>query len=79
MKVMFLHVHKGQAIQMVDKVVRKPSDFAGTKIRIPTRTGAWVLEALGAAPVSIPVPDLPQALSKKVVDGALIPREIIHP
>ena len=62
-----------------DKVVRKPSDFAGTKIRIPTRTGAWVLEALGAAPVSMPVPDLPQALSKKVVDGALIPWEIIPP
>lgn len=77
MKVMFLHVHQGQAIHMVDKVVRKPSDFEGTKIRIPTRTGAWVLEAMGAAPVSMPVPDLPQALSKKVVDGALIPWEII--
>ena len=79
MKVMFLHVHQGQAVHMVDKLVRKPSDFAGTKIRIPTRTGAWVLEALGAAPVSIPVPNLPQALSKKVVDGALIPWEIIPP
>ena len=79
MKVMFLHVHQGQAVHMVDKLVRKPSDFAGTKIRIPTRTGAWVLEALGAAPVSMPVPDLPQALSKKVVDGALIPWEIIPP
>ena len=79
MKVMFLHVHQGQAVHMVDKLVRKPSDFAGTKIRIPTRTGAWVLEALGAAPVSMPVPDLPQALSKKVVDGALIPWKIIPP
>ena len=79
MKVMFLHVHQGQAVHMVDKLVRKPSDFAGTKIRIPTRTGAWVLEALGAAPVSMPVPNLPQALSKKVVDGALIPWEIIPP
>ena len=79
MKVMFLHVHQGQAVHMVDKLVRKPSDFAGTKIRIPTRTGAWVLEALGAAPASMPVPNLPQALSKKVVDGALIPWEIIPP
>ena len=79
MKVMFLHVHQGQAVHMVNKLVRKPSDFAGTKIRIPTRTGAWVLEALGAAPVSMPVPNLPQALSKKVVDGALIPWEIIPP
>jgi TRAP-type C4-dicarboxylate transport system substrate-binding protein len=78
-KVMFLHVHAGQAIHMVDKPVRAPADLAGTKIRIPTRTGAWVLEALGAAPVAMPVPELPQALSKKVVDGALIPWEIIPP
>lgn len=76
-KVMFLHVHAGQGIQMADKEVRKPDDLKGLKIRIPTRTGAWIIEALGAAAVSMPVPDLPQALSKKVVDGALIPWEII--
>jgi TRAP-type C4-dicarboxylate transport system substrate-binding protein len=79
MKVMFLHVHAGQAIHMVDKEIRKPSDFEGLKIRIPTRTGAWIIEALGAAPVAMPVPGLPQALSKKVVDGAFIPWEIIPP
>jgi TRAP-type C4-dicarboxylate transport system substrate-binding protein len=76
-EVMFLHVHAGQAIQMVDKLVRKPADLAGLKMRIPSRTGAWVIEALGATPVGMPVPQLPQALSKKIVDGALIPWEII--
>ncbi len=79
LEVMFLHVHAGQAIHMVDKLVRKPEDFAGLKMRIPTRTGAWIIEALGAAPVGMPVPELPQALSKKVVDGAFIPWEIIPP
>ncbi|MDH4189810.1 MAG: TRAP transporter substrate-binding protein [Betaproteobacteria bacterium] len=78
-KVMFLHVHAGQAIHMVDKLVRMPDDLKGLKMRIPTRTGAWLIEALGAAPVGMPVPDLPQALSKKVVDGAFIPWEIIPP
>src|SRR5512134_2001809 len=78
-KVMFLHVHAGQGIQMAEKEVRKPDDLKGLKIRIPTRTGAWIIEALGAAAVSMPVPDLPQALSKKVVDGAFIPWEIIPP
>ena len=77
--VLFLHVHAGQAIHMVDKEVRKPDDLKGLKMRIPTRTGAWVIEALGAAPAAMPVPDLPQALSKKVVDGAFIPWEIIPP
>jgi TRAP-type C4-dicarboxylate transport system substrate-binding protein len=74
---LFLHVHAGQGIQMVDKLVRKPDDLKGLKMRIPTRTGAWIIEALGASPVGMPVPDLPQALSKKVVDGAFIPWEII--
>jgi TRAP-type C4-dicarboxylate transport system substrate-binding protein len=78
-KVMFLHVHAGQGIQMAEKEVRKPDDLKGLKMRIPTRTGAWLIEALGAAAVSMPVPALPQALSKKVVDGALIPWEIIPP
>lgn len=76
-KPLFLHVHAGQAIQMVDTAVKKPEDLAGKKVRIPTRTGAWAIEALGANPVGMPVPELPQALSKKVVDGALIPWEII--
>jgi TRAP-type C4-dicarboxylate transport system substrate-binding protein len=78
-KVMFLHVHAGQAIHMADKEVRKPDDLKGLKMRIPNRTGAWIIEALGASAVSMPVPDLPQALSKKVVDGALVPWEIIPP
>lgn len=78
-KVMFLHVHAGQAIHMVEKEVRSPDDLKGMKMRIPTRTGAWIIEALGAAPVAMPVPALPQALSKKVVDGAFIPWEIIPP
>lgn len=78
-KVMFLHVHAGQGIQMAEKEVRKPDDLKGLKMRIPTRTGAWIIEALGAAPAAMPVPDLPQALQKRVVDGALIPWEIIPP
>lgn len=76
-KVLFNHVHAGQGIQMVDAEVHEPADLEGKQMRIPTRTGAWVIEALGASPVSMPVPDLPQALSRKVVDGALIPWEII--
>ncbi|MGO4917144.1 TRAP transporter substrate-binding protein [Pseudogemmobacter sp. W21_MBD1_M6] len=79
MEVMFLHVHAGQALHMANKLVRSPADLVGTKLRVPTRTGAWVIEALGASPAAMPVPELPQALSKGVVDGAMIPWEIIPP
>ncbi|QIE55219.1 TRAP transporter substrate-binding protein [Pikeienuella piscinae] len=78
-EVMFLHIHAGQGIHMRDTPVHKPEDLVGKKLRIPTRTGAWVIEALGATPVGMPVPELPQALQKGVVDGAFIPWEIIPP
>ncbi len=79
LEVMFLHVHAGQAIHMRDTPVHSPEDLVGKKMRIPTRTGAWIIEALGASPAAMPVPELPQALSKGVVDGAFIPWEIIPP
>jgi TRAP-type C4-dicarboxylate transport system substrate-binding protein len=78
-EVMFLHVHAGQGLHMRDKLVRSPADMAGIKLRVPTRTGAWMIEALGAVPVAMPVPELPPALQKGVVDGAFIPWEIIPP
>jgi TRAP-type C4-dicarboxylate transport system substrate-binding protein len=78
-QVMFLHVHAGNGIHTVDKEIRAPADVAGLNLRTPSRTGAWVIEALGANPVAMPVPDLPQALSRKTVDGALIPWEVAAP
>jgi len=78
-EVMFLHVHAGNGMQMRDTEVRSAADLDGKKMRIPTRTGAWVIEALGATPVAMPVPELPTALQKGVVDGAFIPWEIIPP
>jgi TRAP-type C4-dicarboxylate transport system substrate-binding protein len=78
-KVLALHVHGGNGFHTVDKPVRAAADLAGLKMRTPTRTGSWILEELGATPIGMPVPELPQALSRKVVDGALIPWEIIPP
>jgi len=76
-QVLFLHVHAGQAIQMATDLVRSPDDTKGKKLRVPGPTGNAVVEAMGATPVTMPVPDLPQALSTNAVDGALIPWEII--
>jgi TRAP-type C4-dicarboxylate transport system substrate-binding protein len=77
LEVMFLHVHAGNGLQMVDADIQLIDDLAGLRLRTPSRSGAWVIEALGATPVAMPVPDLPQALARGVIDGALIPWEII--
>jgi len=79
LKVLFLHTHAGQALHTVDTVARSVEDTAGMKLRVPGPTGNAVVEAMGATPVTMPVPDLPQSLATGVVDGALIPFEIIPP
>ncbi|MDP6352935.1 MAG: TRAP transporter substrate-binding protein [Alphaproteobacteria bacterium] len=78
-KPILIHVHTGQAIHTVEKDIRKVEDLAGMKLRVPTRTGAWIIESWGAEPVGMPVPALAQALSKGVVEGTLIPYEIVLP
>lgn len=76
---LLIHAHAGQVIFSVNKPVRGLSDLAGLKIRVPTRTGAMLIEAWGAQPVSMPVPELPQALSKGALDATLIPFEVATP
>ena len=79
LKPILVHVHAGNAIHMREKPVRAVEDLKGLKLRTPSRTGAWMIEAWGAEPVGMPVPALPQALSKGAVDGALVPFEIVPP
>lgn len=78
-KPLLIHVHAGNAIHLVNGCVDKPADLKGMKLRTPSRTGAWLIKSWGAEPVGMPVPALPQALSKGVIDGALIPFEIVPP
>ena len=73
LEVMFLHVHQGQASQNKGYSVRKPEDLRGKRARAPSRTGAWVLEELGAKTVSVPVTRIPQTLQRNIATTVLIP------
>lgn len=75
--VLFLHSHDGNVIHSASTPVRTLEDAAGMKLRTPSRTGAWMIEGMGAEPVGLPVPALPEAMSKGGVDGALTPLEIV--
>jgi len=58
------------------KPITKLEDLVGEKLRGPTRVITNLLSKLGATPVGMPVPAVPEALSKGVIDGAVIPWEV---
>lgn len=78
-KPLLIHVHAGNALHLRADGVARLEDVGGLKLRTPSRTGAWMIEAWGADPVGMPAPALPLALSKGGVDGALVPFEIMGP
>lgn len=75
---LMFHVHARGVIH-TKKPVAKIADLEGLKIRAPSRSIGKALETMGATPVFMPVPALPEALSKGVVEGAVIPWEITIP
>ena len=56
--------------------VGRLEDMQGLKLRGPTRVINSLLGALGAVPVGMPLPAIPEALSKGVVSGTVIPWEV---
>ncbi|ENO98120.1 MAG: TRAP transporter substrate-binding protein [Pseudoxanthomonas sp.] len=66
-------------LHMRDKEIRSLEDLKGVKVRAPSRLGTKLLAALGATPVGMPVPQMTESLSKGVIDGALIPWEVVPP
>ena len=75
-KVLLLHVHAGSLFMTKRTVITKMSDLKGLKIRTATRAGGWYLKSLGAVPIGAPLPQIPQMLSKGVIEGAMLPFEI---
>jgi len=72
-----LHVHDNGQLHLRERPIRELADFRGLKIRAPTRQTSRLLARLGATPVSMPVPALADALSKGVIDGAVVPWEVV--
>ncbi|MGD9941903.1 MAG: TRAP transporter substrate-binding protein [Burkholderiaceae bacterium] len=72
-----LHVNDGFLVHTTNRQITKLSDFKGLKLRGATRQNSRLIAALGATPVSMPMPQVPESMSKGVIDGAFLPWEII--
>ncbi len=75
-KVVALHVHGPGMMHVKGDGVRKLEDMKGKKLRGPTRIINGLLENLGAVPIGMPLPAVPSALSKGVIEGTVIPWEV---
>ena len=66
----------GPGLIHANKEIRSPADMQGMKIRGGSRLANALLEKTGATPVGMPVPAIPEGLSKGVIDGTTIPWEV---
>jgi TRAP-type C4-dicarboxylate transport system substrate-binding protein len=76
-QVIALHVHGPGVIHTTDKPVKNTADMRGLKLRAPTRQITKLLGTLGAIPVGMPLPGIPDALSKGTINGAVVPWEVV--
>jgi TRAP-type C4-dicarboxylate transport system substrate-binding protein len=60
-----------------NRPVSQQQDLAGLKLRFPTRLAGQALKALGATPVGMPVPQVPESLATRVIDGCVVPWEVV--
>ncbi len=74
--VLLVHVHAPGTFHIRGQSITAVEDLAGLKVRAPSRVSNSALAALGATPVGMPVPEVPQALSRGVIDAALLPWEV---
>ncbi len=70
-------VHDNGYLHTKDRQVKVLADLKGLKFRAPTRMTNKLLGSLGATPVAMPLPQVPEAVSKGVIDGFLLPWEVI--
>jgi TRAP-type C4-dicarboxylate transport system substrate-binding protein len=76
-QVLALQVHGPGVIHTAEKPVKSVDDLKGLKMRAPTRQVTKLMASLGATPIGMPLPGIPDALSKGTIQGAVIPWEVV--
>jgi TRAP-type transport system periplasmic protein len=60
-----------------NKPVRTIEDLKGLKLRFPTRLAGEALRALGVTAIGMPIPQVPESLAQRVIDGTVVPWEVV--
>ncbi|MBC7941736.1 MAG: TRAP transporter substrate-binding protein [Chitinophagaceae bacterium] len=76
-QVIALQVHGPGMFHTTGKAIKSAADLKGLKVRGPTRQVTKLLGSVGATPVGMPLPAIPDALSKGTIEGCVIPWEVV--
>ena len=71
------NVHGPGVLHTKGKPVKNVADLRGMKVRGPSRPITKMLGYLGAIPIGMPLPAIPDALSKGTIDGCVLPWEVL--
>ena len=72
-----LHPHGPGVFHSVKRPITTLADLRGMRVRAPTRLTNRLLASFGATPVGMPMTQVAESLSKGVIDGALMPWEVV--
>ncbi len=67
----------GPGVIHSEEPIAKLEDLTGKEMRGPTRVVTDLLGELGATPVGMPLPMIPESMSKGVISGAVVPWEVV--
>jgi len=76
-KLLALFTGTNQIVHTAGKPVTGAEDFKGLRLRSPSRSVSLFMSALGGAPVNMPVAQITEGISKGVLDGAMVPWEVV--
>lgn len=63
----------GPGVLHSTKLIAKPDDMKGLRIRRPSAVAGDIIESMGAAPVGLPATDIYTSLQRGVIDGLSLP------
>lgn len=74
-----MHTHAPGSLHSREQRIENADDVDGLKVRTPNKIMGEAFSLLGGDPIFMPVPQMPSALSKGVMDVAVLPFEVVAP
>jgi len=68
---------RDHSVVHANRAIRAASDLRGLRLHVPNRIAAESVHALGADGVTVPVPQVPMAVSGHAIEGCLMPWDAV--